>query len=196
VERKPRVDADDNTSADSASMFEFGETPAVKADANPQVAAAVEAIRQKEHPERLSPLIAPPAFDRAAFQKDPQAYLATVEPGRVFQTAQPGPDIPQLSPLGPKMLRMEQGRSVQLEVQATPGAPVTFTSFDLGRFANELTSITVQASEEGAAKAEFFAPPGTLHDVNILAGSPEASGQVRFVVSVEPPRQVGPPAPE
>lgn len=64
---------------------------------------------------------------------------------------------------------------------------MTFTSFDLGKFHNELTSVTVQANDKGIAEAEFFGTPGTYSDVNILAGSPLLTEQVKFVVFVDVP---------
>ena len=73
---------------------------------------------------------------------------------------------------------------MKLKVQTTAKSPVTFTSFDLGAFENQLPSITVQSDAEGMAFAEFFGTPGTFDNVNILAGSPAATGQVRFVVNV------------
>ena len=64
---------------------------------------------------------------------------------------------------------------------------MTFTSADLGRFENQLTSITVAADASGVAKVKFTASPGTINTVRILSGSPLATGQVEFVVQVEPP---------
>lgn len=157
----------------------------VKPDATPQVKSAVEAIRAKNRPERLSVTALPKAFDREAFAADPKTYLEVVEPGRVWQTAQPGPDVPRLGGVSPRFAEIAEGESVALQVSAPPGAPVTFTSFDLGTFeASQLTSITVQANDEGLAEAKFVASPGTSGDVHILAASPTASGQVKFVVSI------------
>ena len=172
----------------------YGQTPAIDPDANPQVASVVAALREKKHPERLSPMIAPPAFDAKAYQADPQAYLNTVEPGRAFQSAQPGPDVKVLQRMSPRLVKVTQGESVTLEVKAVPDAPVTFTSFDLGQFENQLTSITVQANETGVAQAEFSATPGTIDHVNILAASPVTTGQARFLVDVAVPSGPAPAA--
>jgi len=76
-------------------------------------------------------------------------------------------------------------------VRATPGAPVTFTSFDLGQFENQLTSITVRADDKGIATARFIGSPGTINDVNILVASPVNSGQAKFAVNVVLPRPAG-----
>jgi len=88
-------------------------------------------------------------------------------------------------------LPVVQGEAVRLAVQAVPESPVTFTSFDLGQFSNQLTTITVLADENGVASTEFLATPGTINDVNILAASPMASGQVKFVVNVSLPSSSG-----
>lgn len=166
-----------------------GVAPAIPRDANPQVASVVEAIETGRHPERLSALIAPAPFDAAAFRADPEAYLNVSEPGRVFQTAQPGPGVPRLAALVPRVADAEQGQPVTLRVQAVAAAPVTFTSFDLGAFENQLTSITVQADAEGVAEAVFTGTPGTYNAANILAASPMTAGQLRFIVNVLPPRR-------
>lgn len=166
---------------------DFGRTPTVAADASPQVAAAVQAIRARNHPERLSALARPVAFDSEQYAADPAGYLSVAEPGRVFQTAQPGPDVPRLRPISAGFQRITQGATVPLRVSAAPGAPVSFTTFDLGRFENQLTTVTVRADAEGMAEAAFTATAGTIDDIRILAGSPVASGQVRFVVNVALP---------
>lgn len=180
--------------AEAKSPFDYGRTPRVSPDANPQVKSVAEAIREKKHPERVSVLIRPPPFDAKAFQADPAKYLGVVEPGRVFQTAQPGPKVPVLRPVGQSYREAVQGEVVPLRVKAPPGSPVTFTSFDLGAFENQLTSITVQADKQGVAEAKFRGTPGTIEEVHILAGSPEASGQVRFVVNVQRPPGAESPA--
>lgn len=177
---------------------DYGTLPPIPADANPQVKAVVEAIRQKNHPERLSVLASPPPFNANAYRADPAAYLSLVELGRVFQTAQPGPGVPRLRAVSPSFRAVTQGDSVWLRVVASPGAPVSFTSFDCGEFENRLTAITVEANEEGVAEARFTTTPGVINDIHILAGSPLASGQVRFLVNVaialakNDPRAAGP----
>ena len=186
---------------ESNEVYGYGRTPAVAPDANANVKSVVEAIQTKSHPERLSALIAPAKFDKAAYEADPAAYLAVSEPGRVYQTAQPGKGVPVLRPASPQFVAMTQGETIELTVKGIPavgnnagndasggtsGGPVTFTSADLGRFENELTSITVAADASGVAKVHFTAPPGTINTVRILCGSPLATGQVEFVVQVEP----------
>ena len=40
---------------------------------------------------------------------------------------------------------------------------------------------------QGTAQTQLLATPGTIEDLNVLAGSPLASGQVKFVVNVQMP---------
>ena len=164
--------------------FDYGKTTPVKGNANPQVRSIAEALRDKNHPERLSPLLPPKAFDAAAYKQDPKAYLDVVEPGRCFQSAQPGKDVPKLQPLSPQLQEVAQGQSVTLRVRATPKSPISFTSFDLGKFQNELTAITVEANDQGVAEVKFWGTAGTINEVNIVAASPMSSGQARFIVNV------------
>lgn len=172
------------TAEPEAEFSNVGRTPAIPTDANPMVASVAEAFKTGKHPERLTSMISPEAFDKAAFEADPEAYLNVVEPGRVWQPAQPGPNVSRLQAVSPRYLEMVQGETVSLKTKAIPGAPVTFTSFDLGAFQNRLTSITVQADDTGTATARFTGTPGTYNDVNIVAASPLTSGQAKFVVNI------------
>jgi hypothetical protein len=168
-------------------MRDAGALPAIPGNANPQVKAVVEAVRDKNHPERLSVLASPKAFDAAAYKADPSSYLNTTEPGRVFQTAQPGEGVPVLKRVSADYSRVTQGESVMLRVKANPNDPISFTTFDCGCFDNKLTSITVKANDKGEAVARLTTTPGVYNDIHILAGSPLAAGQVRFVVNVSLP---------
>jgi len=165
----------------------YGHAPAVPGDANPQVASVVAAQKSGEHAERLSPFIAPAPFDPEVYKADPRTYLNTIEPGRVFQTAQPGPRVPRLRAQGRTFVRLVQGETADLVVQAAPGAPVTFLSLDLGTFANGLVCTTVQADGQGVATATFKATPGAIANCNVLVGCPLASGQIRFSITIERP---------
>jgi hypothetical protein len=172
--------------------FDYGQTPPVEPDANPQVAAVFAAIQNREadpesYAKAVSPLAKADAFDREKYVEDRayrDAYLSTPQPSRVFDPAQPGKDVPRLCRISPAFQKVKQGQETKLRVRAIPGAPVTFTSFDLGRFDNQLTTITVQADANGVAEASFTGPPGTIEDVSILVASPVTSGQVRLVVHV------------
>ncbi|MFH5806178.1 hypothetical protein [Alienimonas sp. DA493] len=169
----------------------YGGRVPIPADANPNARSVAEALRTGEHPERLSALVPAAPFDRAAYEADPQAYLDVVEPGRVWQSLQPGPDVPRVRRVSPTRSEIEQGESVALRARAAPGAPVTFVSFDIGAFRNRLPVVTVRADDDGLATAVFTATPGTLFDVEILAASPMTSGQLRYLVHVRPPRPDG-----
>jgi hypothetical protein len=126
-------------------------------------------------------------FDAEAFATNPTPYLQQSVPGRVFQTAQPGPAVPVLGARGPATHEVPHGGSTDLAVRAPAGAAVTFTTFDLGLFDNGLASITVQANADGVATARFHAVGEVAGDIHLLAGSPQASGQVKFLVGVLPP---------
>jgi hypothetical protein len=188
--------ADDRTISDAETdEWDYGRTPAVELDANDQVANVSIAIENRQaEPDRyakaVSPLATPEAFDRTRYTQDAEyrrSYLKMPQPSRVFAPAQPGEDVPQIRRMSPPFQKAPQGKTVKLRVKAIPGAPVTFTSFDLGRFENELTTITVEADSTGMAEVGFYGPPGTIDDVNILVASPVTSGQVRLVVHVTRP---------
>ena len=168
-----------------ASFQNAGRALPVKADASPQAASVAAALRTTQHSERVAALLPSAPFDPAAFEKNPAAYLNTVEPGRVFQCAQPRQDVPALVAEGARMLALTTGEKVRLKVRGAPWAPVSFTSFDMGTFSeSQLNCVTVRADQEGLAAVTFVATPGTVNDCNILAGSPMASGQARFVVEI------------
>ena len=167
--------------------FDYGKTLPVRGDANAQVASAVEAVKTKSHPERLSVLAAPKPFDSEAYRADPASYLNVVEPGRALQPKQPGPGVARIRAASATHVTIAQGEGTVLRVQALPKFPVTWTSWDLGQFTNKLTSITVEADENGWAETQFSATPGTIADVHILCASPVTSGQVRYTISVTKP---------
>lgn len=137
------------------------------------------------------PAIPPTPFDKKSYNLNPEKYLSVVEPGRVFQTAQPSATTAKLTALSRRYVQIQQGETVPLRVRALPGMPVTFTSFDLGQFENQLTSITVKADRYGIATVKFTGTTGTINDVSILAASPSTSGQARFVVTVKLPKPAG-----
>jgi len=165
-----------------------GFAPGIRPDANANAASVAEAARSGRNPERMSLLIAPKPFDPAVFSANPQQYLDVIEPGRVFQSAQPGVGVPVLEIKGVGSRQIPVGGSCELTVSTAPQAPVTFTTMDLGTFSNGLTTITVRADATGEARATYAASGGVIAEVKILVGSPLASGQVKFhVVVVEPP---------
>lgn len=170
----------------------YGDVPQTARDANPTVAAVYKAVEQGLNPEQLSPMVAPKAFDRDSFLANPDAYLVQHVPGRVWQTAQPGPGIPVLERIGPPKQVMKFGEAIRLKVKTEPGMPVTFTSFDIGTFDNGLASITVAADDKGFAEANFNSSSGKVGEVNLLAASPVATEQVKFDVYVAPPSKNNP----
>jgi len=163
---------------------DYGRVQPVRTDVNAQVASVAEALKSKRNPERLSPLIPPKPFDPEAYKKDSAPYLSVVEPGRCYQAKDPGKNVPRIQAACPQLQQVAQGQSVVLRAKALAGWPVTFSSFDLGKFSNELTSITVEADAAGIAEARFFGAPGTINEVNILCSSPMTSGQLKFLVHV------------
>lgn len=157
----------------------YGRTPPVTQD-NAQVRSVLAALGDKNHPERINPLMAPKPFDAAAYKADPKAYLDVAEPGRVFQSKPAGAGVPRIESVSPYWQDVEQGKSIELAVRAAPGFPVTFTTFDTGALENGLTTMTVEADSTGVARVKFLGMPGSVMETNILASSPMASGQVRF----------------
>jgi hypothetical protein len=164
-----------------------GFSPAVAPSLNESVAQLANNLSSRESPNVFSSFAPPAAFDAEAYRADPKAYLAAIEPGRVFVPAQPGEGVPPIRSEGKRFHRLKQGESVRLKVAAVPGAPVAFASQDLGQFENSLTSITIAANEEGVAEAVYTASGGTIDLVQVLAASPMASGQVQFTIDVAVP---------
>ena len=162
-----------------------GFSPPVSPVANKQVGSVYAALKDRTDAQAFSSFETAKDFDLEAYKADPEAYLNEIEPSRVFSPAQPGDGVPVLAANGTAYHQVTQGESVLLSVQAVAGAPVTLTSFDLGSFDNELTSITVKANDDGVAQAKFTATGGTIHEVKILAASPMATGQVKFTVNVQ-----------
>jgi hypothetical protein len=161
--------------------------PVVPAQFAPQVASVVEAVRTGKHPERLSIAIDPAPFDATAYARDPQAYLAVVEPARVYQTAPAGPTAVPLRATVDHVIPVPALGSTELAVMAQPHAPVTFTVLDGGRMPNSLASITVQADADGRASTTYTATPGTVDEVQILVGSPMTVGTLTLRVAVAYP---------
>lgn len=182
---------DEASKAKRKPLIDPGLSPAVDPDANPQVASVYEALQSRKNPERFSSFVRPAEFDATAYEADPDTYINTIEPGRVFQSAQPGPDVKRIRAVSTRYQRVTQGEQVPMVVQATAGAPVTFTSFNLGHFENQLTSITVKADADGKAAVRYTAAKGTINDVSILAASPVTSAQAEFRLLVQLPKSAG-----
>jgi hypothetical protein len=160
--------------------------PIASRDENKQISKVHESILARSNPERYHTLALSAAFDNAAFDADPDAYLSTVEPARVWQTAQPGPDVPALTGLSRPRQSLKENEAIRLRVRSAANAPVTFTTLDSGVFENSLPSISVRADKDGIAEAKYSAISGVVGDVNIIAASPLASGSVKYRLSVIP----------
>ena len=167
----------------------YGTFPLIPKDANVHVKSVAEALKNGTHPERVSSMVLPQPFDAAAYKTNPAAYLDVVEPGRVWQPAQPGPNVPRIAALTARMFSVDQGVPTEIRVQSVPGAPVSFTAFDGGAFDNLLTSITVRADDKGVAKVTFTGTTGVINDVNILAASPLTSGQIKYIANITLPKK-------
>lgn len=154
-------------------------------ETNAAAAALIDAYANGTNPERLTPTVLPAAFEPQSYESNPSVYLDSAEPGRVWQTAQPGPGVTPLRRRGDASLKMRQFESVRLAVRAKPGVPVSFTAFDGGVFDNSLPMISIAADSDGTATAVYTAASGVVEEVKILAGSPLHSGHVEFIVNVE-----------
>lgn len=165
-----------------------GNTPAVPKDAHPDVKALfAELAKEKPDPAAISSLFAPESFDQKAYKADKASWLSQIRPGRAFQSAQPGPEVEPIETETGVFQNVVQGEKVILEAKVTPGAPVTFYTPQVGEFSNRLTTQSVEAAEDGIARATYTATAGTLGLVDIVAASPVHSGQLRYRVRVSLP---------
>ncbi len=187
---RPKIDVEKKATEEAASAYaslpSAGSTPLVSFDSNKSTQLIKEALDSKDESlvSRLSVMTEAKPFDREAFEKDPQAYLDEIEPGRIWQSAPEAEGVKPIVHLGEFYRQLLQGESAPLSVKIEPNLPVTFYSPQLGRFENLLTSITVRSDEKGIANATYTATPGSRGDVTILAASPVNSGQARFLINV------------
>jgi hypothetical protein len=166
----------------------------LKGDENPQVRQVFEEAQSPDTPlpNRLT-RFQPEPFDPEAYARDPQAYLSKVVPGRIFQTAQPGPDVTPIAAASRLYHRVIQGEAVTLEVHVDPLQPVSWYTQAAGEFDSRLTTYTTAADENGVARATYLATTGTMGLVHIIASSPVHSEQIEFVVNVNLPVNAGTP---
>lgn len=165
-----------------------GSSPFLKGDENEQVAGLVKELKQiNSPPSASSTFFKPSDFDKKKYEQNPQEYLDQIRPGRVFYPAQPGPNVIPIEAKTKPFHTLIQGESVVLNVQASPGSPVSFYTPNNGEFENRLTSFSAAADKDGIARAVYKAGPGTSGIVNILAASPVHSGQLSFHVNVKLP---------
>jgi hypothetical protein len=151
---------------------------------NPHAESVVRASVDRKNPERLSPMMSSKPFDAVAFKLNPKAYLDVVEPGRVFQVAQPSEKVPSIELQGDSLLVVDSGKSIPIQVKVLPLAAVTYTSFDLGSFDNGLTSVTVQADAKGFAVANFTATADTSGRAQVAIGCPVTAGICDVTVQI------------
>jgi hypothetical protein len=156
----------------------------------PQQRSVKEALLTRQFPERLSLNITKP-WDKNEFLRDPQAYASRCEPGRAYLSAQPGPNVKKLERLSSPYLELEQDKTADVIVRATPGMPVTFTAISGGKFTSTgLSSVTVICGSDGIAMASFNPGQGVIEDAPVLASCPETVGQARVVFNVRLPQRV------
>ncbi len=195
---RPRTDVEvaQKPKTDSLSEKRVGLDPGivqgVALDASAATRSVAEAIRNPKLAHRLTSLIPPPPFDKETYEKDRQTYLDTIEPGRIFQHLEAGPGVVALKRDSQYLYSVLQGEKVVLRVKARPGDPVTYFSGRLGRFPNQLATITIAADDQGVAQTEFLASAGTRDEIDIVAASPLHSGQVQFLVQVVLPEKNSP----
>ncbi|MEK7412847.1 MAG: hypothetical protein AAB263_05980 [Planctomycetota bacterium] len=161
-------------------------------DPNPRAQSILEAHRTKQFPERLTPLVAPKPFDRAAWERDPQSYVNVVEPGRVEQSSNDPAATPIRALDGHRMQQVSIGSRTVLRVQALPYAPVSWVTTSGGLFTeSKVGAVTVRADVNGIAQVTFYATPGLSGGTSILAASPFCGGQaeqlITFPVAAPPP---------
>lgn len=157
-------------------------------DPNPRVQSILEAKRTGKFPERLTPLVAPKPFDAAAWERDPEAYLNVVEPGRVEQASQ-DPAAQAITTTEPPRIRhVPTGETLVLSVRAVPGAPVSWACTRGGLFTeSKVGAVTVRADADGIARVTFFATPHAEGETTVLAASPFCAGQAEHILLIDPP---------
>lgn len=126
-----------------------------------------------------------PAWDQAAYDRDPAVYCAQVVGDRAWQIAQPGADVPFLEPVGPTSLVARTGDIIRLSAKTKPGAPVSWTSNGLGEFKRTgLPSISAPSDQDGIACADFRLTQGTVGNVLITAGSPVCGSTLTYLIRI------------
>jgi hypothetical protein len=168
---------------DDASEVPIQVDPAGREDVTSAEAASVAVIPPLEQGV-VVPATEVPPFDAARFAADPEAYLAAVVPERVFQTAEPASDVPQLAAEVAIRQDVALGDGINLRVRTLPLAPVTFCAADGGTFANGRSTVSVRADPQGLASARYAPSQGTYHRARVVAASPMTSGRVGFTLTV------------
>jgi hypothetical protein len=146
--------------------------------------------KQKNMRELLaehSLLIATGHFDARRWRDDVRyraTYLGGVEPGRVWQTAQPAEGVPDLRASTPRRLVAEPGSIIQLSVQGAAFAPFSFACLHGGLFPdNGLNALTAIDQSDGRCTIPFQVPDRSGTYV-IAVASPAAVGRIMLTVVV------------
>ena len=134
---------------------------------------------------RVAGLAQAAPFDVRAWAQDPDAYLAVIEPSRIFQTARPGRGVPATQVDGPGWVQVAPGETITIRIRTAPDAPLSFLSNGLGAFANGLTAVTLRSDAQGLVEVPWTAIRGTTADVSVVAASPLATGQALLLITVE-----------
>lgn len=187
--RQTRIQLDretDRVKKGAEERQKVGKQPALALDAHPTITRLHETLK-KGGRNTFGMHVEAPAFDFEAFKKDRDDYAGQFAPNRVYQAAQPGPNVPVLSPISSSTHSMIAGEAIRLQVKTAPGYPATYVSLDLGTFQNKLNAITVIADKEGVAEVLYTATPGTVNRSHVLVGSPGASGQACFEIRISLP---------
>jgi hypothetical protein len=108
-------------------------------------------------------------------------YLDIAEPGRIYDVAQPASDVAPLTTASSSYFEVADGEAIRVSVQTEASGVATFTAFGVGEFDNGLTTITLEADEDGVASATYVTSTGS-ELTDIVAGSPMRSGTVRFTL--------------
>ena len=130
------------------------------------------------------PATAAPPFDAERFAADPDAYLTAVVPERIFQTAEPAIDVPQLAAEVATRQNVVLGDGIDLRVRTSALSPVTYCAADGGTFPNGRSTMSVRADAQGLASVRYAPSQGTFHRARVVAASPMTSGRVAFTLTV------------
>lgn len=184
----PDAKIDDSYRKEQQSLFKngYGKFPAVDLkNMNAHKQHVIEALKDpKNNSGAISITGKREKFDLDRYKTEPSYYLDSVEPGRAFDAAQPGPGVNRLERVGKSSIRTEQSETVTLSVQSQNGMPVSFLVTDGGAFQNGLSFITVKAGADGIASTEFTPGSGVINQTRIRAASPVNSGTLQWNVNV------------
>jgi hypothetical protein len=175
-------------SAPESGVFPVSTLPPPRLTLDQLYAAQRESVRSTTAApapiRRVGALAAATAFDRRAWERDPDAYLSVIEPARVYQSAHPQMGVPATTVAGPSSAQVAPLASVPLQFVTAPHAPLTIVSEGLGSFPNGLTAITLRSDHRGVVQTTWTAIRGTTGDVMIVAASPLAVGQAHLLIEV------------